>query len=129
MNVKTLPRILTKQALRFALSGMLATSLHVFIATAFIQIVSPAPSLANGVAFLVATVFSYLINTIWSFSRPLHGRNLFRFCLVSFIGLFLAMFISGAAQHFGLHYWYGIFFVVCIVPPVTFFLHSFWTYR
>ena len=129
MNVKSLPPMLTRQALRFALTGFLVTVLHVLIATTLIQTVLPAPSLANGVAFVAATIFSYVINTTWSFSSPLHGRNLFRFCVVSLIGLFLAMAISGAAQHYGLHYGYGIAFVVCIVPPVTFLLHNFWTYK
>lgn len=129
MKAKTLPPAFAKPALRFAISGLLVTGLHVVIATTFIQIILPAPSLANGVAFAVATLFSYLINTTWSFSSPLHGRNLFRFCLVSLIGLVLAMGISGAAQDYGLHYGYGIVFVVCTVPPVTFLLHNFWTYR
>ena len=39
------------------------------------------------------------------------------------------MAMSGAAQYYGLHYWYGIGLVVCIVPPVTFLLHNFWTYK
>jgi putative flippase GtrA len=129
MTVKTLPPVLTRQALRFALSGLLVTGLHVLIATAFIHIVLPAPPLANGVAFVVATIFSYLINTTWSFSNPFHGRNLFRFCIVSCIGLFLAVTISGTAQYYGLHYLYGIGLVVCIVPPLTFLLHNYWTYR
>ena len=118
MSNRTLAPVLTRQALRFALSGLLVTGLHVLVATAFIQIILPAPSIANGVAFVMATVFSYLINTTWSFSRSLHRRNLFRFFVVSCIGLFLAMTISGAAQYFGLHYLYGIGVVVCIVPPV-----------
>lgn len=129
MSVKTLSPVLTRQAFCFALSGLLVTGLHVCIVTVFIQIVLPAPSLANGVAFVVATIFSYLINTTWSFSRRLHGRNLFRFCFVSFIGIFLAMAISGAAQYYGLHYWYGIGLVVLTVPPVTFWLHNCWTYK
>jgi putative flippase GtrA len=129
MNVKTLPPVLTKQAIRFAVSGLLVTGLHVLIATAFIHYVSHTAALANGVAFVVATVFSYWINSTWSFSSTLHGRNLIRFCIVSFIGLSLAMIISGAAQYFGLHYLYGIAIVVCIIPPVTFLLHNFWTYR
>jgi putative flippase GtrA len=129
IRVSPLPRLHIKQAVRFALSGLLVTGLHTIVAVAFIQGVSLAPALANGVAFVVATVFSYLINTTWSFSDTLQGKNLFRFCCVSFIGLFLAMSISGAAQYYGLHYLYGIFFVVCIVPAVTFLLHSFWTYR
>jgi putative flippase GtrA len=129
MSVRTLPPVLKRQVLRFAFSGLLVTGLHVFIAATFIQIVLLAPSLANGVAFVVATIFSYLIHTTWSFSSQLHGRNLLRFCVVSLIGLFLAMSVSGVAHYYGLHYWYGIFFVVCTVTPVTFLLHHFWTYR
>ena len=129
MNEKLLTSVFSKQALRFAISGVLVTGLHVLIATVFIQYVLPVPSLANGMAFVVATVFSYWINTTWSFSSPLHGRNLIRFCIVSFVGLSLAMLISGAAQYYGLHYLYGIVLVVCIIPPVTFLLHNFWTYR
>lgn len=129
MNAKKLSQAFTRQALRFVFSGLLVTGLHVYIATAFIKYLLPAPPLANGVAFLVATVFSYLINTMWSFSSPLHRRNLFRFCVVSLIGLSLAMAISGTAQYYGLHYLYGIGFVACTVAPVTFLLHSFWTYR
>jgi SAM-dependent methyltransferase/putative flippase GtrA len=126
---KTLPPVFIRKALRFALLGLLVTGLHVLVATAFIQIVLPIQSLANGVAFAVANMFSYWIHTTWSFSSQLHGRNLFRFFCVSFIGLFLTMAVSGAAQYYGLHYWYGIGFVVCIVPPVTFLIHNFWTYK
>jgi putative flippase GtrA len=99
------------------------------VAVGFIHFVAPAPSIANGVAFVVATIFSYTINTLWSFSSPLHGRNLFRFVAVSMVGCLLAVTVSGTAQHYGLHYWYGIGLVVFTVPPVTFLLHSLWTYR
>jgi putative flippase GtrA len=129
MSSKTVVPVLTRQALRFGISGLLATGVHVLVAVVFIRTVWPAPSIANGVAFVVATIFSYLINTTWSFSSPWHGRNLLRFCVVSCVGLVLAMMISGAAQHYGLHYLWGIFLVVLSVPPVTFLLHSFWTYR
>jgi putative flippase GtrA len=121
--------MLIKRALRFAFSGVLVTLLHVLIAVTFIEYILPAPSIANGVAFAIATITSYVINTKWSFSSQLHGRNLFRFSMVSIFGLSLAMGISGAAQAYGLSYWYGIGAVVCAVPPATFILHNFWTYR
>jgi putative flippase GtrA len=129
MSGRTVAPLLTKQAFRFGISGLLATGLHVLVAVFLIRGLLLAPSIANGAAFAVATIFSYLINTMWSFSSPLHGRNLLRFCVVSFVGLVLAMTISGAAQSFGLHYLWGILFVVLTVPPVTFLLHSLWTYR
>jgi putative flippase GtrA len=109
---------------------MLIAGLHVLMATAFIQIELPAPSLANGVAFVVATIFSYLINTAWSFSITLHERNLIRFCFVSFVGLSFAMTVPGIAQYYGLNYWHGItVFVVYTILPVEILLHNLWTYR
>lgn len=129
MTARILSPVLTKRALRFTVSGVLVTGLHILIASTFMQYVLPVPPLANGFAFVVATAFSYLVNTIWSFSSPLHGRILLRFCIVSIVGLSLAMAVSGAAEYFGLHYLQGIFLVAIIIPPMTFILHNFWTYR
>lgn len=130
MNLEAVNSVcMRRKALRFAFSGLLVTVLHVVIASVFIENILPVPSLANGVAFVMATVISYLINTTWTFSTQLYRQNLFRFCVVSFFGFSLAVSISGAAQFYGMHYWYGIVFVVCAVPPVTFLLHNFWTYR
>ncbi len=111
------------------MSGLLATGLHVLIAVSFIRLILPSPIIANGVAFVTATLFSYLINTLWSFSSRLHGKNLRRYILVSALGFLLALVIAGLAEHYGLPYVCGIALVVLIVPPVTFLLHSFWTYR
>lgn len=122
----TLP---TQRILRFSISGLLVTLLHILIASNLIQFASVAPPLANGVAYIVATTFSYIVNTKWSFSNPLHGRNLIRFYTVSVVGLLLTIAISGTAQYFGLYYWYGIALVVCVIPPVTFLLHHCWTYN
>ena len=120
---------LVKQASRFAISGLLATTLHVLIAVSVIRLFALQAPLANGIAFIVATVFSYTANTLWSFSSPLRGRNLLRFICVSCIGLILAVGISTLAECVGLHYLAGIGLVAVIIPPVTFLLHRFWTYR
>lgn len=120
---------LLRRALRFGASGLLMTALHAAIVTALIETLLPSAALANGVAFTVATVASYLVNTTWSFSSPLRGRNLVRFCLVSTACLALAMGISGAAQLNGLSYWHGIGLVIAVVTPASFLLHNFWTYR
>jgi putative flippase GtrA len=124
MNARVL-----KRAARFGLSGLLVTGIHVAIAVAFINLIWPNPPLANGIAFTVATIFSYLINTLWSFSSRLHGRTLFRFVFVSLVGCGLSVGISWFAEFRQFSYWIGIGGVVMVVPPVTFILHSAWTYR
>lgn len=118
-----------RQARRFAVSGVLSTGLHVFVATGIIVLLLPMPALANGVAFLVATLFSFTINTMWSFSSRPSRRLLLRFVMVATAGLAVTVAVSGTAEFFGLHYLFGIALVVCTVPPVTFLLHKYWTYR
>lgn len=120
---------LIQRGVRFAVTGLFVTALHALIAVLFINFVAPQPPLANGVAFAVATVVSYLINTTWSFSARLHGRTLLRFMVVSVCGFFLAMLVAWTAQMAGLHYLLGIGAVALIIPAFTFVLHNFWTYR
>jgi putative flippase GtrA len=118
-----------KQIRRFAVSGLLATSLHALVAIGLIRLLAMSAPSANGLAFAVATVFSYAINTLWSFSSALHGQNLVRFICVSIVGGALAMGVSAIAARYDLHYLIGIGLVAILVPPVTFLLHRFWTYR
>lgn len=118
-----------KRGVRFGLTGVLMTAFHALLATLCIEIILITPSLANGIAALISTYISYLINTKWSFSRQCEGKILTRFYIVSLFGLLLAMGISHGIDQIGLHYAYGILAVVCIIPPVNFLLHQFWTYR
>jgi hypothetical protein len=48
---------------------------------------------------------------------------------IAFFGLIWTGLISHAVEHAKGPYWLGIFLVVLIVPPMTFSLHSLWTYR
>ena len=114
---------------RFGVTGAIATGVHALVAAAFVNLVAPIPTLANGVAFAVATVFSYVLNTLWSFGQPLRGRTLLRFVVVALIGCALAVGVSGAMERAGFNYLAGILAVVAVVPPVTFVLHGLWTYR
>lgn len=120
---------LLRRALRFALTGLLVTAVHVVAALLFMHLILANPPLANGFAFLVATVVSYLINTLWSFSSRLHGRTLGRFLVVSAVGFWLAMLVAWVAQNVGLGYLVGIAAVALVIPVFTFILHNFWTYR
>ena len=121
--------VLLRRAVRFACTGIFVTGVHVVIAIVFIQFLMLAPPLANGVAFLGATLVSYVINTTWSFSSRLYGRTLSRFVVVLILGFLLAMLVAWIAQELGLNYLLGISAVALTIPPMTFLLHNFWTYR
>ncbi|WP_294769610.1 GtrA family protein [uncultured Rhodoferax sp.] len=118
-----------QRALRFGITGVLNTAVHVVTASAWIHTVHPNPALANGVAFSVATLFSYGVNTWWTFATTFKRQTLIRFFAVALIGLPLSAGIAGAVDWLGYGYAYGIAAVVCTMPPVNFLLHHFWTYR
>jgi putative flippase GtrA len=114
---------------RFGVCGVLATSLHIAVAVTLISRAGVSPALANAIAFVCATCWSYLANTLWSFSSSLHMRNVSRFIAVSLAGVALTGLVSYLAQAAGAGPWAGIAMVVCIVTPLTFVTHRRWTYR
>lgn len=127
----TIGQRLLRQARRFMTTGILATGLHAATVMALVTLVVPAPSQvsANGVAFIVANVFSYVVNSLWSFSAPLHGLRFVKFFAVSVIGFLGTLLVAYVAEHMGLSPLSGIVLVVCIMTPVTFILHRAWTFR
>jgi putative flippase GtrA len=118
-----------RQTARFVITGLLTTALHILVAVSVISLLDLFPPTANGIAFVIATVFSYVTNTLWSFSNTITRTNLLRYVLVSMMGCVLTVSISGLAEHAGMHYGYGIALVVFTVPPITFLMHKLWTYR
>nr|WP_311530913.1 GtrA family protein [uncultured Ralstonia sp.] len=128
--VQRLPdRMMVIRVFRFGVSGVVATGVHVAIATTLINGFSASQVTANGVAFVCANVCSYLLNALWSFSAKPGHANFLRFYAVSLLCLALTLAISWLAQTLGLSYWVGLAAILSVVPPLTFVLHRFWTFR
>lgn len=126
----------TVRGLRFCVTGLANTLIHAFVAYLclkgfFLGIKNfvAGPVLANAVAFVTSTMFSYVVNTYWSFSTKMSTRNFFRFVSVSCVGLLAAMSLAKIAEFIGLPPMGGVLLVVCVMPIVNFALHSLWTYR
>jgi putative flippase GtrA len=118
----------SKQAILFAIVGVLTTLLHVAVAVSVIRTFTAPAWLANGVAFVVATSFSYVVNASVTFGSRPAGRSLLRYFVVAIVGLLLAMAISALADRAGLSYLAGIACVVVAVSGGTFIAHRNWTY-
>jgi len=114
---------------RFAITGVGATLLHVSVASYLIEFKALWPAIANGCAFITATIFSYLINTFWSFSASANLKNATRFWVTSILGFCLSIGLSSLADGLGLHYMVGIAMVVAAVPLMSFVIHSTWTFK
>ncbi|MFC4519355.1 GtrA family protein [Cupriavidus pinatubonensis] len=115
--------------LRFGISGIIATGIHVAAATFLIYLFHASHVSANSIAFIVANVGSYLLNSLWSFGCTPGRDSYLRFLLVSLLGFILTLGISKTADVLGAGYWVGLACILSVVPPVTFVLHRSWTFR
>ncbi|WP_432259426.1 GtrA family protein [Cupriavidus sp. TMH.W2] len=115
--------------LRFGISGVIATAIHVAVATPLIYLLHASQVSANGVAFIIANICSYLLNTLWSFGARPSRNSYLRFLAVSMVGLGMTLGMSSVAQALGAGYWLGLAAILSVVPVVTFVLHRSWTYR
>jgi putative flippase GtrA len=122
-------RALAVPLMRFGVSGVISTAVHVIVAITLIEALGAGSVLANAIAFCTATPCSYLLNTLWSFSARVHRTSLARFVSVSVFGLLLTTAVARTVEWLGGNHWMGIAAVVLIVPPTTFLLHRYWTYR
>ncbi|MBK6592253.1 MAG: GtrA family protein [Burkholderiales bacterium] len=120
---------LGRAALGFLWSGAAATLTHVATAIGLITVAGLAPSLANGLAFALATGVSYIGNTRWSFRAKVGFATAWRFLLVSVAAGLLTMLLAGAVETAGGHFLAGIALVVLVMPPLVFLVHRGFTYR
>lgn len=117
-----------QRAIRFGISGLLVTLVHIAVASAWMRWAIAQPAIANGVAFCVANAFSYVIHTLWSFSTKMAPQVLAKFLTVSGLGLALSVGLAQSVDWLGLPYGYGIAVVVLVIPTFNFLFHHFWTY-
>jgi putative flippase GtrA len=117
-----------RPALRFGVTGVAISLLHVLIASCVIRSLVPSPMLANGIAFSLCTLVSYQVNSRWSFAHANPTERLPRFVLVSLAGLAASLLVAASVDSLGFHYGVGIAAVIMLVPLLTFTLHSRWTF-
>ena len=115
---------------KFIVVGVAATLIHIVVASCLIEFYSvQSAGMANSIAFVIATVFSYVGNTKWSFAKKFSRRNAARFSVVATAGSLIAYMLSSTVQALGFHYFLGIALVVVCLPILSFMAHSYWTYR
>jgi len=123
-------RRLFGQVLRFGAVGAAASATHVAVALILIEQVGLPIMTANGLAFAVAVLLSYIGNHSWTFARAgNHERHLPRFIAVSLAGFAVNQAIVFATVRLaGLPYIVGILIVILVVPAFTFLLSRSWAF-
>lgn len=113
----------------FAVSGLIATSLHALVALTATRQFGWTAGPANGLAFIVASVASYYINTLLGAQRASSLPLFIRFCSVAAVCAVLAACIAAVANMAGAGDIMTVLIVSALMPPITFTMHTLWTYK
>lgn len=117
-------RELLHQLGKFASVGAVATALHVVTALGLNQFAGVVPLRANVVAFMVATLWSYLGNWIWTFEAKARFQQSAPRFLVMSLGCFgiNQAIVYGVTVLAQLPFWLAMVPVVAVVPAFSFWM-------
>lgn len=119
-------KLLQIRLVRFALTGGLATMVHIIVAFLCLHSLQATVFVANIAGFISAFLFSYLLQSLFVFRKKLSLSNALRFFMVQFCALLVAQLISELFQD--TNSYLRVLLVVFMIPAVTYIIHKFWTY-
>ncbi|WP_193114251.1 GtrA family protein [Sulfurimonas marina] len=115
------------QLSKYGIFGIIATLIHLGVASGVIYFFQAGVFIANSIAFFTAFMFSYIFQTLFVFTTSFQLKKLFRFFLVQY-GTFLFSYILSNIIELSNAYLHTALIVV-IMPLVTFIIHKFWTFK
>ena len=118
-----------KKIIRFIFAGSFVTLIYILSGLFLLTFFSISPVVANGFAFVIANLVSYIIHTLWSFSTKFKKNNFFKFYIVSFCGFLISLIFPAIGQSFNLDKSLAIIVTSITIPLFTFLLHHLWTYK
>lgn len=114
---------------RFGIIGVLNTIIHGSILSLLVGFLSFNVISSNLMAFIVANVFSFLLNSFFTFKTKATLLLYYRFLLSSLLSLALTLFISYISFSLGFSYLIGFGFIVILVPVFSFFIMKAWAFK
>lgn len=117
------------QFIKFAAIGVANTLLHGLVLGGLVDGLAWPVVPSHLAAFCAANIFSFILNSYFTFKTQMTAQLYARFFLASLLSLALTLSLSALAQWYGLGHWHGFALIVLLVPVFSFVLMKFWTFR
>lgn len=118
--------MLHKQLIKYGITGVVATAIHIGIASLFIRFINESLLFSNSVGFLFAFIWSYYAQSKFVFKSSVSSKKGAKFFLVQVVSLILSVNLADLAE--GVSIYLKVFIVAFLLPICAFVIHKLWTF-
>ena len=115
-----------KRLINYVVIGLVATFIHVFIASGVIWIFKGTMIFSNVIGFSGAFLFSYYFQSRNVFKSEISINKMFKYLTVQLIALFCSLTITTLFH--GANPYFQVVVVAGLLPLFTYMVHSLWTF-
>ena len=119
--------LLKLKVVKYGVIGCGATFIHISIASLCIFFIEHSIFQSNIIGFLVAYLFSYVMQSTFVFESNISVKSATKYFLVQFCVLILVIYLSKNLYQYSTYI--QTLIVAMLLPGITFFIHEFWTFN
>jgi len=118
----------SSQFAKFGLVGLINTLIHAAVLFAAVEVSKLHPVVGNFLAFTVANMASFIMNSFWTFKTAPEVRRYGQFLTSSLLALGLTLGIAGIFEWLGIHYGLGFLCIILLVPALNYWMLKRWAF-
>ena len=117
------------EIITFTVIGVSNVAVYLLIVSFFIHLTEFSLAFINGLAYLFAALYSFCLNTIFTFKKAFNMMRLVKFLIASFLLSLIASAITAIILFLEFQYWVSLMVVIFGLPLLTFFLYKYWAFK
>lgn len=127
MNINIINSVFEfKKVINYTVIGLLATAIHVLVASGVIWMFNGTMIYSNVVGFAFAFSFSYYFQSRNVFKSEISINKMFKYLIVQLFALFCSLTITTLFH--GTNPYLQVVVVAGLLPLFTYIVHSLWTF-
>ena len=118
-----------KEIITFSVIGVSNVAVYLLLVSFFIYLTEFNLSIVNGLAYLFSAVYSFCLNTIFTFKKAFKIMRLVKFLIASLLLSLIASAITAFILFLEFQYWVSLMVVIFGLPLLSFFIHKYWSFK
>ena len=117
------------EIITFTVIGVSNVAVYLLIVSFFIHLTEFSLAFINGLTYLFAALYSFCLNTIFTFKKAFNLMRLVQFLIANLLLSLIAWAITAIILFLEFQYWVSLIVVIFGLPLLSFFLYKYWAFK